>query len=96
MTYRSRKLLDCARYQSCVMCGADDGTIVAAHSNLGEHGKGKSLKAHDAASAHLCFRCHTEYDQGKDMSREERRDFILTAIVRTVMRLFDQGKVVVR
>ena len=94
--FRSRKLLDHAKGQTCVMCGADDGTVVCAHSNLGEHGKGGSLKANDACTAHLCFRCHSEYDQGKTMTREQRRDFILTAIVRTVMRLFDQGKVVVR
>lgn len=100
---RSRKLLDYAEGQSCVMCGADDGTIVCAHSNLGEHGKGKktgsgagSLKASDICTAHLCFRCHADYDQGKTMTREQRRDFILTAIVRTVMRLLDQGRVVVR
>jgi Putative nuclease YbcO/Protein of unknown function (DUF968) len=96
VTFRSRKLLDLARGQPCVMCGRDDGTVVAAHSNLMEHGKGKSIKAHDAATAHLCFVCHTEIDQGKEMSREERRDFMLTAIVRTILRLFDQGRLEIK
>ena len=38
MTHRDRKLLDLARDMPCVMCGAQDGTTVAAHSNLSEHG----------------------------------------------------------
>lgn len=83
MTYRNRKLLDLAKGQRCVMCGADDGTIVSAHSNLGEHGKGWGHKADDSMVAWLCHRCHTEYDQGHKMSKEEKRDFILTAIAKT-------------
>jgi uncharacterized protein YlaI len=82
-----------ARDESCVMCEAQDGTIVWAHSNLGEHGKGKSLKAHDPMGAFLCYRCHSELDQGAKMSRAERRDFTLTAICRTHLRLWQQGKV---
>jgi hypothetical protein len=89
MTFRSRKLLDLARDQPCVWCGSDDGTVVAAHSNLIEHGKGKSIKAHDGMHAWLCMRCHSRYDQGSDMSKEERRDFILTAICRTYMRMWE-------
>ena len=87
--FRSKKLLDSARGKPCVACGADDDTIVAAHSNLLEHGKGRSLKAHDGMSAWLCIRCHTEYDQGTRMSKDEKRDFILTMICRTHMKMFD-------
>lgn len=90
MTFRSRRLLDQARDQSCVMCKTHDGTIVAAHSNLLEHGKGAGHKAHDAMHAWLCYRCHTEYDQGHTMTKDEKREFILTAICRTVMKLWDQ------
>lgn len=88
MTYRNRKLLDLAEDQACVMCGAQDGTVVAAHSNLGEHGKGLGLKAHDCMHAWLCYRCHTEYDQGKKMNYEQKRDFILTAICKTHLELW--------
>jgi hypothetical protein len=73
-----------------VMCGNDDGTVVAAHSNLLEHGKGKGMKAHDGMAAWLCYRCHTELDQGKGMSKEERRDFMLTAICRTYVQMWNQ------
>ena len=62
--YRNRKLLDLARDQRCVMCHAEDGTVVAAHSNREEHGKGMGIKAHDCMSAWLCAMCHNHYDQG--------------------------------
>jgi hypothetical protein len=89
MVYRNRKLLDIAQGMPCVMCGNEDGTGCAAHSNLLEHGKGRGLKAHDGMTAWLCYNCHSEYDQGNKMSREEKRDFILTAICKTYMQLWD-------
>lgn len=89
MNYRNKKLLDLARGQACVMCGCDDGTIVAAHSNLLEHGKGKSIKAHDSMTAWLCMRCHSELDQGGAMTKAERREYILEAICKTYIRLWD-------
>ncbi len=88
MTYRNRKLLDLAKGQRCVMCSADDGTVVAAHSNLLEHDKGMGNKAHDGMTAWLCMRCHSEYDQGQKMSKEQKRDFILTAICKTYQQLW--------
>lgn len=88
MNYRNYKLLELAEGQRCVMCGADDGTVVAAHSNLGEHGKGMGIKAHDSMHAWLCYRCHTEYDQGKNMNREQKREYILTAICKTYQELW--------
>ena len=71
------------------MCGREDDTIVSAHSNLLEHGKGRGLKAHDGMMAWLCMSCHSELDQGKTMTRDERRDFMLTAICKTYQRLWD-------
>lgn len=88
---RSKRLLNCAKDQACVACGVQDGTIVTAHSNLQEHGKGTSIKAHDCMSAWLCHRCHSEYDQGKSMTKDEKREFILTMICRTTVRLWQQG-----
>jgi hypothetical protein len=54
------------------VCGADDGTVVAAHSNQSKHGKGRSIKASDVYVASLCHQCHAEIDQGKRLSREDR------------------------
>jgi len=92
-SFRSRKFLDLARGQACVMCGSDDGTVVSAHSNLLEHGKGRSQKAEDSMVAWLCYRCHTEYDQGSTMDRAQKRDFILTAICRTHQKMWRLGLV---
>lgn len=96
MTHRDRKLLDLARDMPCVMCGAQDGTTVAAHSNLSEHGKGWSIKADDCMTAWLCYRCHTELDQGNKMDREQKRDFTLTAICKTVQELWRRGLIGVK
>lgn len=52
-------------------CGMADGTVVAAHSNQSIHGKGRGVKASDQFVAALCFRCHSELDQGKG-SREAK------------------------
>lgn len=65
MNYRNPKVLAHARGQSCQFCNALDGTVVAAHSNQGRHGKGMSIKAHDCFVAYLCMRCHTAVDQGR-------------------------------
>lgn len=90
-TVRSRRLLNMAKDQACVACGAQDGTVVAAHSNLQEHGKGAGHKAHDCMTAWLCHRCHSEYDQGTKMNKIEKREFIQTMILRTTIRLWQQG-----
>lgn len=79
-----------------MMCGCQDDTVVAAHSNMLEHGKGRGLKAHDGMSAWLCYRCHTGLDQGREMTKAERREYTLVAICRTYMRLWDLGLIEVR
>lgn len=100
--FRSRKLLDLAEGQPCMNCGAEDGTVVAAHSNLSRHGKGKSIKAHDCFVAFLCHRCHSWLDQGcgpdptmvwSDM-REDKEMMFRHAMDDTMLRLWMNGKVV--
>lgn len=71
--YRNKKLRESARDESCVNCGAMDGTVVYAHSNELRHGKGKGIKCHDVFGAYLCHRCHHEYDQGTKLTREQKR-----------------------
>lgn len=68
---RSKKLLENARLIPCQHCLADDGTVVAAHTNWGG-GKGRSIKADDNMIASLCFNCHSQLDQGSKMSKAER------------------------
>ena len=62
MMYRNKKLTQSAKNHACVSCGANDGTIVWAHSNKYRHGKGRGLKAHDLFGCYLCHICHTSFD----------------------------------
>lgn len=99
MMYRSKKLTESARGQSCTNCEADDGTVVWAHSNQQAHGKGKSLKAHDIFGAYLCMRCHSWLDCGigkdptgvYDDNRDDKREMWRRAHDRTLLRLVETG-----
>jgi hypothetical protein len=89
VTFRSDKLRKAARDQSCVNCGAEDGTTVMAHlawPGIAERGMGH--KCHDFWSAHLCHRCHTAADSGAFHA-----DFFWRTqmVARTIARLFDKG-----
>ena len=72
--YRNPKLLAMAREcPVCMNCGkSNHDDVVAAHSNQLRDGKGRGLKAHDYRIAFLCYVCHLDLDQGKDMSKQER------------------------
>ena len=91
--YRSDKLLKSVRDCPCQSCGVMDGTIVAAHSNQMRDGKGRGLKADDYRIAALCYKCHTELDQGKNMSREERLNMWEDAHRATIGWLFENEKI---
>lgn len=65
--------------------------MCAAHSNSLSDGKGRGIKAHDYAVAALCFRCHTQIDQGKDASKADRRAMFLLAERKTMAQLFERG-----
>ena len=90
MMYRNKKLLEAVRDCPCQLCGAQDGTVVAAHSNQMRDGKGRGLKAHDYRIAALCFRCHHEIDQGAKMSKQERVDMWEEAHRKTIGLFFEQ------
>jgi len=96
MNYRNRALLDTARDQPCMSCGAQDGTIVAAHSNWHRHGKGMSIKSHDCFIAFLCVRCHHEVDQGSKLTKVERQQLWQDAHEKTLLHLFQTGKLGVK
>lgn len=70
---RSPALREIMRGIPCQHCGADDGTVCAAHSNWAIHGKGKSIKADDNYAASLCAKCHTLLDQGLLFDHERKR-----------------------
>jgi hypothetical protein len=94
--FRDPKLLGAIRRLNCVWCDRPPyPPSQAAHSNLLEHGKGRGLKASDAASFPLCDPCHREFDQGKSLSKEERRELTLLFITRAHIQLLERGFLVV-
>ena len=91
MIYRNTKLLELANdCPLCHCCGrANDGTIVAAHSNQLRDGKGRGIKAHDFRVAFLCSSCHYSIDQAPNLSKEERRELWEEAHRKTIGWLFE-------
>lgn len=73
-----------------MVCGRQ-GDSQASHSNQQRDGKGMGIKAHDYRLAALCTSCHTEIDQGADLSKAERRDAWDEAHRATIGALFDAG-----
>jgi hypothetical protein len=51
------------------------------------------IKAHDYKIAALCFRCHMALDQGKDMTKDERKQMWQNAHNRTIAWLFESGNI---
>lgn len=101
--YRNKALRDSAKGQPCMLLEHEDlmggpyrhesATVVWAHSNLAEHGKGKSLKAHDAFGLFACARCHHELDRGTRLTNEQRRLLTAVGMRRTRRHLIDCGLV---
>lgn len=109
MVLRSKKMLDAARDQACVNCGAADGTVVAAHyTGLRAHwlGKGVANKVSDLCVADLCHKCHSAFDQHKASSRDESAtafqkkidmsEQFLFLVIKTLMRRIDQEVVTIK
>lgn len=89
-TYRNKKWLAAVgQIDRCVLCGTW-GTQVA-HRN---EGKGMGLKTDDCATAAICVECHTEIDNGKNLTRDERRQLMDRAIVLTLIQIARMGLVV--
>lgn len=74
-------------------CGSSDGTVVAAHSNQLRDGKGRGLKAHDYRIAALCHRCHMALDQGRHLTKDERRVIFDEYHRKFVGWLFENGRI---
>ena len=94
MNYRNKKILKAAQDEDCTMnspaCNGDRATVVAAHSNMQCHGKGRGLKSHDCFVAFICYGCHSWYDQGP-ATKEDKEWFFWRAFSRTLLRLLQTG-----
>jgi hypothetical protein len=91
--YRNKKLLEKMRELPCASCGADDGTVVAAHANIN---KGMGMKVSDALVASLCYTCHNTLDNGKNLSREERREMWNRCYIKTMQYAIENGILVIK
>jgi hypothetical protein len=85
--FRSKRWLQAVASLDCQICGASMRTQ-AAHRN---QGKGMGTKTDDCLTAALCFECHQEIDQGTKYTREERRSMMDDAILKTIVRLAQDG-----
>ncbi len=93
MNYRDRALLDLAYQLDCqfgLPC-CEGGPGEPCHSNQHRHGKGGSIKAHDCYFASGCRSCHRELDQGKTMTKDERRQVWQDAHERTFLQFWQLG-----
>lgn len=100
MIYRNADLLVAVRKLECVNCG-QVGRTQAAHSNQLRFGKGRGLKASDAAIMALCCSapgivgCHAELDQGQKMTKLERHAMEYECIALTLIALLERGFLIV-
>jgi ferredoxin len=101
--HRDAKLRALARGKPCMVnpdtlvhrtWNHDPATVVWGHSNLAEHGKGKSIRAHDCFGFLACHGCHALIDQGTRLQREERRLLQRTAMFRTRLYLSRYGLII--
>ena len=96
MTFRSPKLLAHARGKDCMVnlpgvCNRNPETVVAAHSNWLEHGKGGAMKASDAFHAWSCSACHYEIDQGNKLNYDEKKHYWQRGFERTLLAMYELG-----
>lgn len=78
---RDHKRLAAIRKLPCVKCGAVPSQ--AAHSNFGEHGKGKGIKADDKYTIPLCHICHRWFDGYFQLTREQSKEWFAKMLEKT-------------
>lgn len=90
MIYRNKKLLELLRELPCQVCGRHSDTVCACHRN---EGKGMGMKVSDALVASMCHTCHFELDNGKDLTKEEKRDMWNRAYIKTMQFLWENERI---
>lgn len=80
-----------AMMEQCALCNAFG--VQVAHRN---EGKGMGMKTAAWMTAPLCQECHHEIDNGKNITRDERRALMDKAIIRTHDWLIQNGLLVLK
>lgn len=80
-----------ASLEDCVLCLRNG--VQVAHSN---QDRGMAQKSAPWLTAALCPHCHNEIDNGKNLSRDERRALMDRAIVKTHDLLIRSGRMVLK
>ena len=96
MSYRNARLLAAVHHIECkarIPDVCEGGNGEPAHSNQVRHGKGFGNKADDVFVAAMCRSCHREIDQGKRLSKDDRRNIWQVAHELTLIELFKNGLV---
>lgn len=90
----SKVLRNSARGEDCTLilsqCRNRTETVILAHSDFIEHGKGIGLKGSDDEAMYCCFECHSAWHL-LDIPEEERRELYERAKTRTHGRMRDKG-----
>lgn len=95
MRFESEALRRAVASLPCAYCQAE-GISQAAHSNLYEHGKGRGLKASDAATFPLCattpgrLGCHDKFDQYELCSKVEMPEMTYRFMAWTHVQLIER------
>ena len=85
--YRSKRWLAAVgQIECCVLCGSYG--VQVAHRN---EGKGMGQKTDDSLTAAICQECHHEIDNGRHLTRDQRRALLDKAIVQTLQELTRRG-----
>lgn len=96
MTFQSEPFRRAVASLPCANCSIE-GLSQCAHSNLHEHGKGRGIKASDAATFPLCvdqvgrIGCHTKFDQYKLCSKADMPALTYRFIAWTHLQLLERG-----
>ena len=102
--YTNRKLLDLCRDVPCMMripgvCLGREDTVVPAHDNNLNAGKGMSIKADDCFAIPACFNCHDEYDgrtHTAALSKQDRQWYFDKGLRRWLKYLWSHNLIQVR
>lgn len=89
-TFRSEAWRRAVASLDCVWCKAP-GPCQAAHAN--HLGKGMGLKVADCWTVPLCPECHSEFDQGRKLTKEDRRELMEQWLILTINDLATKGLV---